>query len=136
MNALLYLQFLKYRKFFENISPKNKGIILYTSLTSFIIALFIKFMRRGKNKKKTFTKNQKKLLLKSKFFFKSNHTSKIRLEFTGNDGIKYTKTQIFLNRIYENSKNHNIKNKKNEDKKNEIKDKAFFNILNKYINSN
>ena len=136
MNAWLYLQFLKYRKFFENLKPKNKGIILYTSLTSFIIANFIKFMRRGKNKKKTLTKNQKKLLLKSKFFFKSIHTSKIRLEFTGNDGIKYTKTQMFLNKIYENSKNHNDKNKKNEDKKNEIKDKAFFNILNKYINSN
>ena len=122
MNSWLYIQFLKYRKFLESLTPHKRGIILYTSLSSFLITLFIKI-----------TKNQKKNLLKSKLFFKSVYTNKIKLEFTGNDGIKYTKAQLFLSKIYENSKN---KNNNKEKRVKNGRDKAFFTILNKYIDSN
>lgn len=133
MNSWLYIQFLKYRKFLESLTPHKRGIILYTSLSSFLITLFIKIMRKGKDRKKSFTKNQKKNLLKSKLFFKSVYTNKIKLEFTGNDGIKYTKAQLFLSKIYENSKN---KNNNKEKRVKNGRDKAFFTILNKYIDSN
>ena len=68
MNSWLYIQFLKYRKFLENLTPHKRGIILYTSLSSFLITLFIKIMRKGKNRKNSFKKNQKKIYLNQNYF--------------------------------------------------------------------
>ena len=56
MHTWIYLQILRYKKFIASLNAHKKGIILYTSLTSFIIALFFKFMRKDKNKKKNLTK--------------------------------------------------------------------------------
>ena len=86
----------------------------------------------NQRKFKTLSKNQKKTLLKSKLFFRGIF-QKVKIELNGNEGIKYSKTQMFLDKIV---KNYQMKQRfvQKKEEKETKKDKVFYCILNNYLN--
>lgn len=135
MNSIFGCQIAKYRQLFTLIIPYKRKLIFSTSLAFFLLSLVARVLRSMSNQRKfkTLSKNQKKTLLKSKLFF-NGIFKKVKIELTGNEGIKYSKTQMFLDKIVNNYQMKQKMEKKINLEKESKQDKVFYCILNNYLN--
>lgn len=135
MNSIIWYQIAKYRQLFNLIIPYKRKIIFSSSFAFFLLSLVARILRNMSNQRKfkTLSKNQKKTLLKSKLFF-NGVFKKVKIELTGNEGIKYSKTQMFLDKIVNNYQMKQKMEKKNSIEKENKQDKVFYCILNNYLN--
>ena len=150
MNTYLIHYFTKTRKVINALVPYGGKLILPSSIAVFLIAITANIMNSiyFKRKFKSLSKNQKRILMKSKLFFKG-FGQKVKIELNGNEGIKYSKTQLFLDKIIKNAqkqkmmkqvKQNELNNQRHLNVKDKVKgneakpDKVFFCILNNYLN--
>ena len=150
MNTYLIHYFTKTRKVINTLVPYGGKLILPSSIAVFLIAITANIMNSiyFKRKFKSLSKNQKRILMKSKLFFKG-FGQKVKIELNGNEGIKYSKTQLFLDKIIKNAqkqkmmkqfKQNELNHQRHLNAKDKVKgtetkpDKVFFCILNNYLN--
>lgn len=129
MNPRSLISFSVYSKlipYFNKIIPYRHKILFSSTFAVFLFGIVAKTLELKKSRKKL-SKSQRKDLLKARLFFKGVY-HKIRLEITGNEGIKYSKMQSFLERVT------NKKTIANPNQKALKEDKVFNCILNNYLN--
>ena len=134
MNSLFLMSLAKYKNLVSVVVTYRKKILFSSSLALLLLSLVAKVLNnmKSKGRYKTLSKNQKKTLLKSKLFFRGIF-QKVKIELNGNEGIKYSKTQMFLDKIV---KNYQMKQRfvQKKEEKETKKDKVFYCILNNYLN--
>lgn len=131
MNALASTALVKYKSMMFALVPYKRKIFFSSSLAAFLFTMIARVIQFKKMKKKTLTKDQRKNLLRSKLFFRGVY-NKVNIEITGNEGLKYSKTQMFLDKVLRQSQK-NIFNQP-ADNTNHKEDKVFYCILNNYLN--
>ncbi len=82
-------------------------MLFYTALTGFLLTIVSKIVQAHR-RKCMFNKNFKRKLRMSKLFFKGVFPN-VRTEIKAIEGIKYTKTQLFLQNIVKQTENNILK---------------------------